>query len=370
MKRLMAILLAMLLLLSLAGCGEKKPETEPAVTTMEETTEASSSERPETTSAEETTSAPTEPSAELPTETDPAPTETHAETEPVPAERTACTTVLLEGRVGGDAGVTYFLASDGAYRAPGDFAVISENDIVILDNVSTRLQRYKDGQFFETISLPADIGECFRLCVIEENAYVLTRDSLLKVDLNTKEQSNISLASLAQSENDLGLYVNDMLEQDGKLYLVTEVYGNYCLNEEKQEFEKTASANVPYRSYRVGGFDGKEIRVEKGDRRWTIEAANRSGDVIGFEEDGIAYVYLYDLDLNREDERYCRILRCVAGGGAVAESFVDISKCIVTGGVYSFAKVGQDGNVYVLGLYEESFAVYKLKVGAEDIVSP
>ena len=206
--------------------------------------------------------------------------------------------------------------------------------------------------------------------MIEENAYVLTRDSLLKVDLNTKEQSNISLASLAQSENDLGLYVNDMLEQDGKLYLVTEVYGNYCLNEEKQEFEKTASANVPYRSYRVGGFDGKEIRVEKGDRRWTIEAANRSGDVIGFEEDRIAYVYLYDLDLNREDERYCRILKCAAGEGVVAESFVDVSKCIISAGGRSFVKGSPEGSVYVLALYEESFAVYKLKVGYEEIVSP
>ena len=374
MKKLTVMVLALLLVLSLAGCGEKKPGTDPAATsgeaTKEETTEASSSERPETTSAEETTPASTESSAELPTETDPAPTEASAEIDPLPAERTACTTLLLEGRVGGDAGVTYFLASDGAYRAPGDFAVISENDIVILDNVSTRLQRYKDGQYFETISLPAEIGDCFRFCVIEENAYVLTRDSLLKVDLNTKEQSNISLAFLAQSENDLGLYVNDMLEQDGKLYLITEVYGNFCLNEEKQEFEKTASANVPYRSYRVGGFDGKEIRVEKGDRRWTIDAPNRSGDVIGFGEDGIAYVYLYDLDLQREDEAYCRILKCAAGDGVAAESFVDVSKCIIIGGVNSFAKVGRDGNVYVLALYEESFAVYKLKVGYEDIVNP
>ena len=309
------------------------------------------------------------------TETDPAPTEPSAETEPVSTERTACTTVLLEGRAtkmdNGDrnydeTGVAYYYAMDGFYNAPNDFAVISENDIVILDTLASRLQRYKDGKYFETISLPYDTY--LRLCVIGEKAYVLTRDSLLKVDLNTKEQSNISLASLAQSENDLGLYVNDMLEQDGKLYLVTELYGNYCLNEETKEFEKTART-VPYHSYRVGGIDGKKIRVEKGDRRWTIEAENRYGDVIGFGEDGIAYVYLYDLDLQREDEAYCRILKCAAGEGAVAESFVDVSKCIVTATVYSFAKVAPDGSVYVLALYEDTFTVYKLKVGFEDIVS-
>ena len=311
------------------------------------------------------------------TETDPAPTEPSAETEPVSAERTACTTVLLEGRATvsdfgltkyEETGVTYYYSSIDSH-APRDFAVISENDIVILDSVAMRLQRYKDGKYFETISLPYDTY-C-RLCVIGEKAHVITSDSLVTVDLNTKEQTTIPLPNPEGGANFFGsVYVSNMLEQDGKLYLVSEMYGNYCLNEETGGFEKPASARVPYRSYRLGGIEGKEIRVEKGDRRWTIEAANRYGDVIGFGEDGIVYFYLYDLNLNREDEGYCRILKCAAGGGGVAESFVDVSKCIETGRVYSFAKVAPDGSVYVLALYEDSFAVYKLNVGVEDIVSP
>ena len=375
MKKLTAVALAMLLLLSLAGCGEKKPGTDPAATsgeaTKEETTETSSS---ETTSAEETTPAPTEPSAELPTETVPAPTESSAElpteTEPAPAERTACTTKLLEGRVDEKTGVMYFLASDGAYRAPNDFAVINEKDIVILDNVSCRLQRFKDEQYFDTVNLPEDLGDYYELCVIGDNAYVLANESLVKVDLNTKELSSISLPNPEkETPNYMGLYVNDMLEQDGKLYLVTELYGNYCLNEEAQEVVKTESANIPYSSKRAGGIDGKEIVVVKGDRRWMVNAPNRAGDVIGFGEDGIVYVYLYDLDLTREDEGYCQILKCEAGKGVIAESIVDVSKWILSS-QNTFAKLGADGSVYVLALRENDFAVYKLNVGAEDIVSP
>ena len=217
MKKLTAVALAMLLLLSLAGCGEKKPGTDPAATsgeaTKEETTETSSS---ETTSAEETTPAPTEPSAELPTETVPAPPESSAElpteTESAPAERAACTTKLLEGSIDEKTGVTYYLASDGAYRAPNDFAVINEKDIVILDSVSCRLQRFKDGQYFDTVNLPEDLGDYYELCVIGESAYVLANGSLVKVDLNTKELSSISLPNPEkETPNYMGLYVKYIL---------------------------------------------------------------------------------------------------------------------------------------------------------------
>ena len=368
MKRFVAMALALLLVLSLAGCGENKPpQTEPTVPTeteaaKESTVTPSSSEKttePAQTepSAEETTvPAPTESSAELPTET-----------ESAPVERAACTTKILEGSTDEKTGVTYYLASDGAYRAPNDFTVINEKDIVILDNVSCRLQRFKEGQFFETVSLPEGLGEYYELCVIGENAYVLANESLVKADLNTKKISVISLPDPeGMNANYFGLAVNDMLEEDGKLYLVSELYGNFCLNEETQEVEKTASTNVPYRSWRNGGLGGKEILVSKGGQNWTIDAPNRSGDVIGFGEDGILYFYLEDLNLKREDEGCCRILKCAAGGEIVAESFVDVSKWILsTQNV--FAKLGADGSVYVLALHEDDFAVYKLNVGAEDI---
>ena len=200
-----------------------------------------------------------------------------------------------------------------------------------------------------------------------ENAYVLRGDSLLKIDLNTKEQSTVALPYLSKDEGVLGTYVDDMFEQDGKLYLITELYGNFCLNEETQKVEKTSSANTPYSVKRTGGIGGKEITVIKGARRWTIDAPNRYGYVIGFGEDGIVYFYLYDLNLNREDEGYCCILKCAAGEGVAAESIVDVSKWIILSHPQCFAKLGADGSVYVLALHEDDFVLYKLNVGVEDI---
>ena len=236
---------------------------------------------------------------------------------------------------------------------------------MILDSVFHRLQRYKDGEYYETIKLPNQGWQ--KLCVLGENAYVATNGSLLKIDLKTKEQSEISLPT---SSKDVAYYVHSLCEQEGTLYLVLSGHGTYFLNEETQEVEKAAGGNEPYSASRVGGIDGKEIRVTKGNRSWLIPAANCSGDVIGFGEDGILYFCMYDLNLSPEDEGYCRILKCAAGAGVAAESFVDVSKRIHAESPKCFEKVGADGNVYVLGLYEEKFIVYKLAVGDEDIREP
>ena len=319
----------------------------------EESTAPESTEAPGTADPETTEPATTEPSAELPTES-----------EPVPTERTACTTVLLEGSVNDETGITYYLASDGVYRTPRDFAVISENDIMILDTQAHRLQRYMDGKYFETISLP---NGGYKLCVTGEKAYVLSNDSLLIIDLNTKEISTVPLP-----DPNFGMFVKDLFEQDGKLYLANSEFGNYCLNEETKKVE-SVKANISYNAYRVEGKDGNKIRVVKGDWSWDIPAPNCFGDVIGFgDKDRVLYFYLYDQDHKPDDEGYCRILKCELGKGIAAESFVDVSKWIepVSPEPQGFAKVGKDGSIYVLAPYEEMFAVYKLNVGAEDIVAP
>ncbi len=363
MKRLIAMALALVLVLSLAGCGENPPQTEPTVPSEAEATKAeTTAPAPTESSAEETTTpTPSESSAELPTET-----------EPAPSERIACTAKLLEGRMNDEkTGVIYHIEPGIENLGPTEFAVISESDILILDPQAFRLQRYKDGQYCDTFSLPEK--EWFRLCVKEENAYVLTRDSLLKVDLNTKGQSVIALPYLTKDEgqNILGLNVNDMFEQDGKLYLVTYEYGSFCLNEEAQTYEEVP-ANTTYAISRIN--KGKEILVEKGNLRWTIDAENCEGNVIGFGENGVLYFWLRnpnlipggDENIDPDYER-CHILKCVAGDGGTEESYVYNYQQGWGLFPWCFAKAGTDGSVYVLVLRYEDFVVYKLNVGVEDI---
>ncbi len=289
-------------------------------------------------------------------------------------ERTACTTVLLEAPINDEkTGVIYEILPDLENRGPTEFAVINENDILILDIQASRLQRYKDGKYFETISLPDKYY--LRLCVIGETAYVLTSDCLLEIDLNTKKQSIISLPFVQKEASDYMLtqYADNIFEQNGKLYIVTHEFGSFCLNEETQKVEPV-SADTTYTINR--SEDGKPIYVTKGDRNWTIDidVEGYYGNVIGFEDD-VLYFWLRDSypRYNFPDmswAQYCRILKCVAGKDGAEESFVDVFNMSWGLFPWCFGRVAGDGYVYTLVLYNQTFVVYKLNVGAEDIVSP
>ncbi len=361
MKRLTAMALAFLLVLSLAGCGRNRPATDPAVSsseaTKEETTAAPSSEQAESSPKASSEPTPEESSAELP-----------PETEPAPAEREQCTARILVGSVYDEKTGVMINMKPGEETGPSDFAVISDGDILILDVLVHRLQRYKDGAYYETIRLPED-QDCLKLCVIGDNAWVLTLDSLLKVDLNTKKQSSIPLPDMTHSGDfKPGQCVIDMFVEDGKLYLVTGEYGNYSLNEETQALEK-AGANAAYNISRIGGSSGDNVRVTKGNRSWTVHLPGYFyGDVLGFDQEGNLYYQLTDWNKMPKDEGWRRILKCAADEGIKAESVVDTAKWVYR--PRGSAKMGSDGNVYIFGLYEEKFIVYKLKVGAEDIREP
>ena len=344
-----------------AGCALTDPaktETPAAESTEQTESEASTEESTEAEStAQESTAAETEPVES-----------TVPETEPAPAEREQCTARILVGSVYDEKTGVMINMTPGVEAGPSDFAVISDGDILILDVLVHRLQHYKDGTYYETIRLPED-QDCLKLCVIGENAYVLTLDSLLKVDLNTKKQSSIPLPDMTHSgDSKPGQCVIDMLEEDGKLYLVTGEYGNYSLNEETQALEK-AGANAAYSISRIGGSSGDNVRVTKGNRSWTVHLPGYFyGDVVGFDQEGNLYYQLTDWNKMPKDEGWRRILKCAADGGIKAESVVDTAKWVYR--PLGSAKMGSDGNVYIFGLYEEKFIVYKLKVGAEDIREP
>ena len=197
--------------------------------------------------------------------------------------------------------------------------------------------------------------------------YVLSRDRLYMIDLDTKVRTEVTFPYETKDEgqNIFGLFVNDILEAEDKLILVTEVYGNYTLNKGGTAFEKVPTEHS---AIREGGLGGKTICVKVGDQHWDLEADNAYGYPIGKNADGDLFMYLLDLNLSVGDKNYCRILRYSPDGTMKAISTVDTSKWAHTPRM--FAHMAEDGKVYVLGLYADKFIVYKLEVGKADISEP
>ena len=273
---------------------------------------------------------------------------------------------ILEGDITDETSGLACRATPVYNYGPDDFAVLNDDDIIVLDNLSCRLQHYCGGEFFETIQLPAG-QDYLRLFASGRTLYVLARGSLFMIDLDTKKQTEITLPfeTEDQGQNIFGLYVNDILEADGKLLLVTEVYGNYALNTTHTAFEKVPSE---YSAVREGGLGGKTICVKMGNQHWDIEADDTAGYPIGRNANGDLFMYLLDMDLHVGDKNYCRILKYSSDGELNAVSTVDVSKWAHT--PRTFARMAEDGKVYVLGVYADKYIVYKLEVGSADISEP
>lgn len=273
---------------------------------------------------------------------------------------------ILEGDITDKTtGLVYEATSIYNY-GPDDFAIINDSDIVILDNLSYRLQRYCGGKYYETIQLPTG-QDYLRLYASGRTLYVLSRSSLYMIDLDTKKQTEIMLPyeNKDDVQNNFGLLVNDIISINDKIILVTEICGNFSLNVGCTAFEKVPS---DYCAFREGGLGGKTISVKLGDQHWDIEADNCCGYPIGRNADGDLFMYLLDLNLSVYDKNYCRILRYSPDGMMNAVSTVDISKWAHT--PRAFTHMSEDGKVYVLGIYADKFIVYKLEVGKEDIREP
>ena len=283
-----------------------------------------------------------------------------------PAKASSFATKILEGDITDKTTGLACRATSIYNYGPDDFAVLDDNDIVILDNLSSRLQRYCDGDFLETIPLPAG-QEYLRLFASGRTLYVLSRSRLIIIDLDTRKQKDITLPyeTKDDAENNFGFLVNDILAIDGKLTLVTEICGNYSLNHEETAFEEVPS---DYSVIREGGLGGKTICVKMGNQHWDIDADNAAGYPIGKNADGDLFVYLLDMNLSVNDKNYCRILKYSPEGTVNAVSTVDVSKWAHT--PRTFARMAEDGKVYVLGIYVDKFIVYKLEVGKDDISEP
>jgi hypothetical protein len=268
---------------------------------------------------------------------------------------------ILQGSIkDSDHGLTYNTSAYYNY-GPDDFIVLNDSEIIILDNVSCRLQHYKSGVYYETIPLPEG-NEYIRLCYSSEGKiYVLSTAFLMEVNLATKDQTFYCLPNYEE----FGYYVEAIIERNRQIILITETLGDFALNKETGKFENAAP---DYLVYREGGLGGKEIEVSIGDLSWTVDASNSFGYPLGTDHDNNLFFYCFNMDHSISDPEYCQILKYAQDGNLVASSSVDTSKWAHT--PRTFAHVSEEGNIYLLGLYADSFIIYKINGGEGDVAEP
>ncbi len=202
---------------------------------------------------------------------------------------------------------------------PDDFVVLSENDILILDTLGKRIQRFRDGSLSETYKL-SDFRDFPYL--MEENSgyvYVLGSKQIAEISLITKDYRIYDLPDPEGAYGDLGSFVSDLITWNGQVILISDKFGNYTVDREKGE--GISSKEGYYSACSDNGADIKE-----GMRSWSIRADNTSIDVLCIEKDGDILVQAVDFNYSAKDKEYLTVRRYSISGELLSKTCVDVAE--------------------------------------------
>ena len=193
----------------------------------------------------------------------------------------------------------------------------------------------------------------FQMRVKDGKVYIPDIQKMIRLDLESGEQTDFLLPDV---DDFFGYAINDMLIEDEKLVIITELYGNYFLNEEKAVFEKT---DLGYSASRKG----KNVIIRNHDRTWTLPADETSVQPIGFGEGGELFVYAFDLNRDQKDPLYCTLRKYSADSKLLKASSVPTAKWEHL--PFFFARRIENDSVIVICPYKDTVKVYKLLIGQE-----
>ncbi len=237
---------------------------------------------------------------------------------------------------------------------PAGFTLIDQNDILILDTVKQRVQRYKQGLYCETLSIGIQ-DDYTHIETDGSTVYLFGRSRLLCIDLESKKAE-----SFAYPEKELGEVIGWTFCVNGRIILQSEQFGNYLFDKEQKEFQRTGDG---FTCERVGETDGgnklgDRIKVTANGQTWIFEAENIFMDVLGTSRDGYLYMAVTDANLTVADADYCTIRK-------YDRDSKEISRCSIDASAWAYyprhyAEFGPDGNLYVMCVYEAQVLVYRI----------
>ncbi len=202
---------------------------------------------------------------------------------------------------------------------PDDFIVLSENDILIMDTLAKRVQRFRDGELSDTYQL-AGFDSLPRLMEINDGfVYVLGHEQLTEINLETKDFTVYVLPDPEGAYGDLGVFIYDLISRDGQLLLMSSTFGNYRLDREKGEVVPTDQG------YTSVGTD-HWVNIQEGALFWSIIEYDTSIDVLCIEKDNSLLVQAVDFCHQIKDRDYLTVRQYSSAGELLTKTSVDVSE--------------------------------------------
>lgn len=231
---------------------------------------------------------------------------------------------------------------------PDSFAVITENDILVLESWMGYVKRFQNGRYVATIELDADdLYDGGLLATNDRYAYVAGKEGLIRIDL-----SNYSLTRYLYTVEGIGEYITDLVFEEDHLVLISEQMGNYCFDPADGSLTKT---NLGTHRETLESNGQCVLHVVREDNEWFL---NNSGaiDVVGVDKEGNLYIRVFDFSLNTADPEIYTIRKYDPNGNLTAYISIDITNQFEF--PYHDVRLGNDGRIYMMTVYEPYTAVY------------
>ncbi|MBQ7146651.1 MAG: LCP family protein [Lachnospiraceae bacterium] len=239
---------------------------------------------------------------------------------------------------------------------PKDFAVIEQNDILILDISGQSMKRYVNGEYQRTYVFQEYDGHSFeRIETDGRYAYIRGWNKLLLVDLETGKEEAFAFPVLDDMGGSFAGGSTSWI--DGSLVVQTERFGNYLFDRESGEFKPTDLG------LRRQWKDSQNIFTYEGNT-WVVDAVNRANGDIAVDAGGnlILDYFCYDSETVESD-----IYKLDPQGREWHWAHVDMHN-VLTVTPYCI-KMQRDGSVYVMCVFEPFTAIYVLPEGEPCIIA-
>ena len=241
-------------------------------------------------------------------------------------------------------------------NGPDCFAIISQNDILIMQSSKQVMKRYINGQHVSTFNFEED-DYCF-LETDGQYAYAVGRKNLLRIDLSNSNQEYFPYPS-----EEVGDYVYAAFLINNTLVLQTEPLGNYYFDSERERIGTTSQG---FRREIIED-DGVLTQLYYGDHKWVLDSNDIINQEVGIDEDGNLILYSVDFGLETSDPAYSTVKKINRQGEILASTEIDCSNWLYSAELP--VRIGNDGNLYVMAVYEPYTAIYTMEWSFNTIVA-